>query len=155
LTVASVEGITSHTFSNRLLCAEAVQMASPRTLVICSDGFRGVDNNKRLSILEDAVLAKVLCDAWFKARDANGEANSPERWTTLRNEMISNDALAQRGYQLGVDRCVYVAEGVYAKTAKMVATTLEAIVGAVLEDGGDDAVMRVIQHLGFLNHRFL
>jgi ribonuclease-3 len=37
----------------------------------------------------------------------------------------------------------------------MVATTLEAIIGAIFEDGGDDAVMRVIEHLGFLKHRFL
>lgn len=37
----------------------------------------------------------------------------------------------------------------------MVATTLEAIVCAMFLDGGDDAVMRVIEHLGFLEHRFL
>jgi ribonuclease-3 len=37
----------------------------------------------------------------------------------------------------------------------MVATTLEAIIGAVFQDGGDEAAMRVIEHLGFFNHRFL
>jgi ribonuclease-3 len=37
----------------------------------------------------------------------------------------------------------------------MVATTLEAVVGAVFLDGGDEAAMRVIKHLGFLEHRFL
>ncbi|KAH7092422.1 hypothetical protein FB567DRAFT_517170 [Paraphoma chrysanthemicola] len=73
ITVASVEEITSHTFSKPLLCAEAVQMASPRTAIIYNNAIRGLDNNKRLSILGDAVLAKVLCDAWFKARDDKGE----------------------------------------------------------------------------------
>jgi ribonuclease-3 len=37
----------------------------------------------------------------------------------------------------------------------MVATTLEAVIGAVFLDGGDEAATRVIEHLGFLGHRFL
>jgi ribonuclease-3 len=37
----------------------------------------------------------------------------------------------------------------------MVATTLEAIIGAVFQDGGDEAVKSVIERLGFLKHRVL
>jgi ribonuclease-3 len=76
-------------------------------------------------------------------------------WTTLRNEILGNDGLAARGYDLGVDECIFVADGTYRKSPKMVATTVEAIIGAVIEDAGDDAVLRVITHLGFLEHRFL
>jgi ribonuclease-3 len=61
-----------YTFANKLLCAEAAQMASPMVDVIFNGGFRGVDNNKRLAILGDAVLQKVLCAAWFKTHDTHG-----------------------------------------------------------------------------------
>jgi hypothetical protein len=81
--------------------------------------------------------------------------HSPTIWTTLRNEILGNDGLAARGYDVGVDKCIFVADGTYHKSPKMVATTLEAIIGAVFEDGGDEAAMRVIKHLGFLEHRFL
>jgi ribonuclease-3 len=37
----------------------------------------------------------------------------------------------------------------------MVATTLEAIIGAVFQDGGDQAVTRVIEDLGFFYHPLL
>jgi ribonuclease-3 len=72
---ALVEEMTRHVFANKLLCAEAVQMASPQTVVIYNS-ILGVNNNKRLSILGDAVLAKVLCAAWFKARDSSGKTRS-------------------------------------------------------------------------------
>jgi ribonuclease-3 len=70
----SVEAIIGHVFANKMLCVEAVQMASPRAgfvrngTMIC-----GVSNNKRLSILGDAVLTKVLCAAWYGAQDGGGE----------------------------------------------------------------------------------
>jgi len=68
---SSVEAIINYIFRDKLLCAEAVQMASPHTAVF-HNGIRGVDNNKRLSILGDAVLSKVACAAWFQARDSSG-----------------------------------------------------------------------------------
>jgi len=73
----------------------------------------------------------------------------PARWTTIRNEILGNDGLADRGYALGVVQCIFVADGTYRKSPKMIATTLEAIIGAVFQDGGDDAVMRVMKHLGW------
>ncbi|KAH7377359.1 hypothetical protein BKA66DRAFT_572158 [Pyrenochaeta sp. MPI-SDFR-AT-0127] len=37
----------------------------------------------------------------------------------------------------------------------MVASSLKATFGAVYEDSGDDAVNRVMQHLGFFDHALL
>ena len=85
----------------------------------------------------------------------SGNAQSPSRWTTIRNDILGNDGLAQRGHELGIDKCIFLNDGTYSKTPKMVATTLEAIIGAVFQDGGDAVVMRVIEHLGFLDHSFL
>jgi ribonuclease-3 len=167
---AQVEQLTGYVFTNKLLAAEAVQMAAPQIAVIYGS-FRGLPNNKRLSVLGDAVLAKTLCDLWFTARDRwgrykpaislltteftkSGNLLNTSDWNTLRNDMLSNDNLAQRGYSLGVGSCVFCNEGTTV-SAKMVAGTLQAIVGAVHQDGGDDAVLRVIEHLGFTQHPLL
>jgi len=37
----------------------------------------------------------------------------------------------------------------------LVATALEAVIGAVYQDGGDAAVQRVMQSLGFFDHELL
>jgi hypothetical protein len=84
-----------------------------------------------------------------------GKAQVPACWTRIRNDILGNDSLACRGYEIGIESCIFLAGGTYLKTPKMVATTLEAVVGAVFQDGGDEAVTRVIEHLGFLSHRFL
>jgi ribonuclease-3 len=68
--------------------------------------------------------------------------------------MLSNDSLARRGYDHGIDTFVYCNAGTVV-SAKMVASTLEAIIGAVYQDGGDTAVLQVVEHLGFLEHRLL
>jgi ribonuclease-3 len=86
---------------------------------------------------------------------SSGQGQVPACWTTLRNEVLSNDALARRGYRLGVEACISQAGGAYQKTPKMVATTLQAIVGAVFQDGGDEAVGSLIERFGFLNHSLL
>jgi ribonuclease-3 len=153
-TARSVEKLTGHVFTNKLLCAEAVQMACPQTPVTFN-GIHDLSNNKRLSILGDVVLTKVLCAVWYGTRGIGGITHAPTRWTTLRKELLSNEALGKRGEDLGVHHCVYVAGGMYAKSNKMVATALAAIIGAVYQDAGDEAVTRVIEHLGFLNHRIL
>ncbi|KAF3045353.1 hypothetical protein E8E11_007882 [Didymella keratinophila] len=151
---AQVELLTGYTFTNKLLAAEAVQMAGPQVAVVYQSSFRGLPNNKRLSVLGDAVLTKVLCGHWFSARDRHGKELNAGDWTTLRNDMLSNDSLARRGYDHGIDPFVYCNIGTIV-SAKMIASTLEAIIGAVYQDGGDIAVLQVIEHLGFFEHRLL
>jgi ribonuclease-3 len=84
-----------------------------------------------------------------------GQALSAAQWTQLRNESLSNHALARRGYRVDLDKHVIVADGTPVVSPKTVATTLEAIIGAVYQDGGDEAVERVMRSLGFFDHPLL
>jgi ribonuclease-3 len=171
-TASKVEAITGYTFTNKLLCAEAVQMASPQIRIVYNGSKQLLNNNKRLSILGNAVLAKVLCATWFGIRDDHGtprplvvafdkvnplpgKTHSPTSWTTLRNEILSSEGLAQRGNSIGIDACIFAADATLVRSAKMVAMTMEAIIGAVYEDGGDSAVLDVMTGLNFLNHPLL
>jgi len=77
-------------------------------------------------VLGDAVLAKIICGAWFEARDSSGNKRpcslrcgvlmiagrvlSQAQWTQLRDNSLSNDALARRAYQIGLDECVITAD---------------------------------------------
>jgi ribonuclease-3 len=80
---------------------------------------------------------------------------SEAQWTQLRNALISNAALARRSYEIGVDRCVLVGSNNPAVSGRMVATTMEAIIGAVHQDGGGDAVRLVVEHLELFDHSLL
>lgn len=73
--IAQAEQILSHVFTNKMLCAEAIQMAGPTAVFIVNRMFQQFDNNKRLAVLGDAVLSKVLCDLWYQARNSLGMAN--------------------------------------------------------------------------------
>ncbi|KAI4713529.1 hypothetical protein J4E89_000975 [Alternaria sp. Ai002NY15] len=150
-----VEESIGYTFSDRRIAVEAVQMAAPQIALIHNGAFLGLNNNKRLSVLGDAVLAKVLCGAWFDARNPNGQVLSQAQWTQMRNDALSNDALARRAYQVGLDECVITADSKPVVSPKMAATTFEAVIGAVYQDGGDAAVQRVMQSLGFFDHELL
>lgn len=75
-TASKVELLTGYSFNDKLLAAEAVQMAAPQVAVVYGS-FRGLPSNKRLSILGDAVLAKHLCTLWYSAHDARG-TQSPQ-----------------------------------------------------------------------------
>ncbi|KAJ4318683.1 hypothetical protein N0V94_004300 [Neodidymelliopsis sp. IMI 364377] len=148
---AQVEKLTDYIFKNKLLAAEAVQMAAPKIAAISKNSFIGLVNNKRLAVLGDVVLAKVLCSLWYDRHDSRGSELTLADWTTLRNDMVSNENLARVGYALGIDTCVFCNEGTVV-SAKMVTNTVEAIVGAIYQDGGDDAATRVIIHLGLTQH---
>jgi ribonuclease III len=169
-TVRYLEAMTAHTFSNKLLCAEAVQMAAPQVSIIFEGESRVLSNNKDLAILGDVTLTKVVCAAWYDARDKNGKSTSfgvrdvlidtddrrtATRWGMLRNDLISNNALAERGYGHGVDSCIFSENVTVTRSPKMVAMALKAIIGAIFQDGGDEAAVRAMEHLGLLDHPHL
>jgi ribonuclease-3 len=74
--IARAEQIMGHVFADKLLCAEAIQMAAPRAMVVVSNKFQTVDKNNRMAVLGDSVLSKVLCGMWFRAHDSAGTTQS-------------------------------------------------------------------------------
>jgi hypothetical protein len=87
---------------------------------------------------------------------SKGNPQSPAAWTTARNEMLGNTALHRRGKQLGIDAVIITGAGYFGSAgANMVATTFEALFGAIYEDGGEAAVIAAVQHVELDNHSSL
>lgn len=76
-------------------------------------------------------------------------------WTTLRHELLGNENFGLVGMSHGLDACIISNGGTVRVTAGMVATALEAILGAVERDGGYDAFVGVMAHLGLTRHALL
>ncbi|KAF2118211.1 ribonuclease III domain-containing protein [Lophiotrema nucula] len=151
--IAQAEHILAYNFGDELLAAEAIQMAGPQAFLPVGSRFRTVNNNKRLAIFGDVALATALCKKWYKSQDNFGNIQPPLVWTRIRNDALGNDGLGRLGEQLGVGSVIVVAAGFMQRpTMNMLATTLEALVGAVYQDGGEDAVSRVVEHLGLDQH---
>jgi len=79
----------------------------------------------------------------------------PDQWTKIRGDVLSNKNLAQVGEQHGLGKCINVNGGTLVVSAGMIATAVEAILGAVHKDGGHDALAGVMDRLGLTGHALL
>jgi hypothetical protein len=70
-------------------------------------------------------------------------------------DKCGNAALVQLGRSTGMDVCVTKNPGTYMLSDKMVATVVEAVMGAVYLDGGEMALELVMKESGFDVHQFL
>lgn len=150
-----IEALIGYTFTNKRLAVEAVHMAAPQTAAIFDGHLVPINNNKRLALLGNAVLAKLLCATWFSARDPDGYTLPPADWTSIRNDTLTTTTLAQQGSHLNLTTCILPNPGNPTISAKMLATTLEALVGAVFADGGDPAVQTLVKDFTLLTHPLL
>ncbi|PCD21367.1 hypothetical protein AU210_016332 [Fusarium oxysporum f. sp. radicis-cucumerinum] len=105
--------------------------------------------NDRLAVYGDSAAAFYLCSIWVqRGLDKNC-------WTMLRYDLISNENPARVGMGHGLDTCINVNGGTVRVTPGMVATAVEAILGAVERDGGHDTLARVMAHLGLTQHTLI
>jgi ribonuclease III len=68
----------------------------------------------------------------------------------IRNE-AQNSKLAAVGFERGLDRCILLNDGTGKVSDKTMATTIEAILGAVELDAGPNALVEVATHLGLIH----
>lgn len=73
-------------------------------------------------------------------------------WTTVRNEVLGNANLSRVGFDNGLDRCIILNPGTVAVSRAMMATTVEAILGAVHLEGEDEALSMVMDNLDLTHH---
>ncbi|MCJ1439503.1 hypothetical protein MMC27_008897, partial [Xylographa pallens] len=142
--VKALEVIISYEFQQPLLGCEALQLAGNGVTWI---GGRHIPNgNKRLAVLGDQVLDTVLSNKWYES----GMIES--NWNAIRLQVSSNSNLSSTGLQFNIGS---VLQGNPTNpqrvSEKIMATAVEAVLGAVFRDGGLTAVERVLETLGLTN----
>lgn len=161
--VTSCETIINYVFENKLLCLEALQ-TSGHSMLLWQNRFTRVDKNDRLAVLGDTVAKSSLCRQWFATRRSKGMrtpvtlvslADSLSgQWTQAEQALLGNANLCAVGFAHSIDKCVLLNQGTTSVSDKTMATTVEAILGAVYLDSGANAMSAVLVTLG-LTHRFL
>ncbi|KAL6704449.1 hypothetical protein ACN47E_008193 [Coniothyrium glycines] len=153
--IARIEAKFGYTFKNVLFCAEALQMLAPLAPVYILGRCHSVNKNTNLAIFGDAALTMALCAAWDEKSNAARHSMSAGSWNTLRNDLLANDNIARIGFGADVHECILT---LAVPTPKMVATTFEAIIGAICRDAGSDALTiigDIITRFGFHEHPLL
>ncbi|KAF1977578.1 hypothetical protein BU23DRAFT_452376 [Bimuria novae-zelandiae CBS 107.79] len=142
-----------YTFKDPLLGVEAVQMAGPNTHVTINGQLYIVGLNKRLALVGDAGAALVMCQQWYISQDKFGNPQNAEAWTRTAQGPLTNIGLGKLGRSLGIIDAIITAPGHQGQFGdKMVGTALEGLLGAVYQDGGEEALRLVMEHIG-LKHQ--
>mgnify|MGYP001824066253 CR=1 FL=1 len=136
--MADLEGVLGYRFSDRRLLE--------RALTHRSWGAGGDSpDNERLEFLGDAVLYLVISEELF---DSGGLDEGD--MTKVRAGVVDEQALASVARRVGVDRAVRLGQGEEAAGGRdresILADAMEAVLAAVLLDGGIEAARRVILH---------
>ena len=107
----------------------------------------GADNFERLEFLGDSVLGFVIGEALFAALPAASE----QRLTLLRASLVNEATLADVARQLALGTFLHLGLGARktgdAERPSILANALEALLGAVVVDGGFDAAVTTVRGL--------
>ncbi len=104
----------------------------------------GSDNYERLEFLGDRVLGHVIARALY-----DRYANEPEGYLSRRyNVLVARETCAEIGRELGVPSLVHLGkqarEDGASRSENVVGDVVEALIGALVIDGGLDAAERFI-----------
>ena len=93
-------------------------------------------NNERLEFLGDALLNFVIAQRLFEADDFDSEGDM----SRMRAALVKGETLAELGRELAVESHLIVGPGELrsggARRSSVLANTVEAVIGAILLDGG-------------------
>ncbi|KAL9607914.1 MAG: hypothetical protein Q9167_007217 [Letrouitia subvulpina] len=162
MSAQDAENIIGYQFNDSLLLYEAFQAAGS-----WSSGHRMFpEGNKRLAVVGDTVLQLALAETWFESLEtrgippestldtkysaADGLHTTAERFNYILQEVGGNQNLTTIGRQNGLDHFINLAAGARQPSAGTVATTVEAVIGAVYLDGGMIHVKAVMETLGLV-----
>lgn len=143
--LASVEQIIGYNFKSVERLYEAMDIEKVLVLPNGEERSARRTRNTRLALVGDAAAQFHLAGQWYD-RNLDGI-----QWVEVRTQGLCNDTLGKIGFSLGLDELTVPepCEGSYA-----MASTVEAILGAVHYDGGEDALKRVMARCG-ISHKLL
>jgi ribonuclease-3 len=105
---------------------------------------KGADNNERLEFLGDSVLNFIIAAELYERfpRLTEGEL------TRLRARLVKQETLARLARAVNLGECLEMGGGELKSGGhdrdSILADALEAVIGAILKDGGNDAARHVI-----------
>ncbi|MDE2988326.1 MAG: ribonuclease III [Chloroflexota bacterium] len=107
----------------------------------------GLESNERLEFLGDAVLGAVVAQQLYADFPGVGEG-----WLTVaRSRLVRNSTLGQIGQQLGLSECLLMGAGVANEGGRerfsVLGRVVEATIGAIWLDGGEEEARRAILNL--------
>ena len=104
-------------------------------------------HNERLEFLGDAVLGYVIGEYLHRTRQGHRE----DSLTLLRTTLIRKETLVEVAREIDLGACLLLGIGERRSGARdrasILADALEALIGAVHEDGGVEAARATIMHL--------
>lgn len=142
--VHACETIIGYQFQDPHICWEALQVAGSG---VYRTGGRNIANgNKRLAIVGDAAIDLVLSKDWYES------GTDEAQWTTTRLQLSSNENLHSVGLVQNLTGCINTNPlNPVAISKKIMAATVEAVIGAVfLDSGGLAAVKDVMRRLALV-----
>lgn len=105
----------------------------------------GTANYERFEFLGDAALGLVVAEMLFDAADQATE----QKLTLMRAELVNSRSLAAAARALDLGACLLLGAGArksgVARRESVLGDAFEAVLGAVLRDGGIDAVAHVVR----------
>ena len=134
--LGQLEETLGYRFGNRNLLTRALTHKSA-----------GADNFERFEFLGDAVLGFVVARMLFEAHPAA----SQHELTLMRANLVNAAALAEAARRLELGRFLNLGEGERksggARRVSTLADALEAVLGAIVCDGGSDAAAQAVRRL--------
>jgi ribonuclease III len=107
----------------------------------------GADHNERLEFLGDAVLSLTVSELLFERFSASDEGDL----TRVRAHLVREDSLHRAALGLGLPEMLRLSEGEArgggAQRPSILADALEALIGAVFQDGGYASARSLVQSL--------
>lgn len=172
--VQECQKIIDYQFKDPYACWEALQMAGNG---ITKVGGRSIANgNKRLAVLGLNIISTVLSQSWYHGGMPEGRSKlkdpvkKKKAWysqslidngvvvlaiyDSLRQTIITNPNLGEVGMKKKLRQCVQLGNGQSEVSKKMMASTVEALVGAVFLDAGEQGITAaegVMAHLGIVD----
>ncbi|MFO8006200.1 MAG: ribonuclease III [Candidatus Brocadiia bacterium] len=114
-----------------------------RRALLHASASEGTESNERLEFLGDAVVGLVVSEFLFRRFP-----DAPEgEMTVIKSAAVSRRALARVGRSLGLDDYLVVGDGLRGRRypLSIVAGAYEAVVGAILLDGGMEPARRFVR----------
>jgi len=107
----------------------------------------GAEHNERLEFLGDAVLALAVSELLFERFSGSDEGDL----TRVRAHLVREDSLHRAALTLGLPDLLRLSEGEArgggAQRASILADAVEALIGAVFQDGGYTKARALVQSL--------